>query len=59
MLRMSFFPAAINKGTIYDDLVGNVDFASTWLNYAGTSIPSYMQGISFRLLLSPSKSNTS
>jgi arylsulfatase A-like enzyme len=58
MPLMVRYPAAIEPGTICNDLVSNVDFAPTWLDYAGTSIPSYMQGISFRSLLSPSKSNT-
>ena len=30
-----------------DDIVSNVDFAATWLDFAGVPKPSYMQGDSF------------
>jgi arylsulfatase A-like enzyme len=40
-------PGIIKPGTINDDIVSNVDFAPTWLDYAGLKIPTYMQGDSF------------
>jgi arylsulfatase A-like enzyme len=39
--------AGIPKGAICKDIVSNVDFAPTWLEYAGIPIPSNMQGESF------------
>ncbi len=50
-LRMPFlirYPEEIQKGTVNNDLILNVDFAPTFLDYAGVSIPSDMQGKSFR-----------
>ncbi|KAL6852705.1 hypothetical protein ACO1O0_007253 [Amphichorda felina] len=44
-------PASISPGTVCDDIVCNVDFAPTFLDYAGLTVPSYMQGTSFRELL--------
>lgn len=41
------YPAEI-KPAVCDDIVSNVDFAATWLDYAQVQIPSYMQGRSFR-----------
>ena len=37
----------INPGSICDDIICNVDFAATWLDFAGLPIPSQMQGESF------------
>ena len=45
------FPAEIAPGTVEDHMVLNVDFAPTFLDYAGIEIPSDMQGRSFRPLL--------
>lgn len=53
-LQMPFlirYPAEISPGSISNDLVSNVDFAPTFLSYAGATIPSYMQGTSFRSVL--------
>ena len=46
------FPKEIKAGTIIDKLVQNLDFAPTFLDYAGIEIPEEMQGISFRNLVS-------
>ena len=37
----------IQPGTVCKDIISNVDFAPTWLEFAGMRIPSYMQGKSF------------
>lgn len=53
-LQMPFlirYPAVIKPGAISDDIATNVDFAPTFLDYAGAPIPSYMQGRSLRPLL--------
>lgn len=42
------YPKEIKAGTVNTDMTCNVDFAPTWLDYAGTVIPNYMQGRSFR-----------
>jgi arylsulfatase A-like enzyme len=50
-LRMPFvmrYPKEIPAGTVAKDMMLNVDFAPTWLDYAGIEIPEYMQGRSFR-----------
>jgi arylsulfatase A-like enzyme len=50
-LRMPFlirYPAAIPAGTVSAKIATNVDFAPTFLDYAGVPIPSYMQGASMR-----------
>ncbi len=41
----------IRAGSVCNDIICNVDFAATWLDYAGLVKPSYMQGRSFRPLL--------
>lgn len=46
------FPKEIKAGTSNNKLVQNLDFAPTFLDYAGVSIPSDMQGESFRKLVS-------
>ncbi|KAF5520405.1 Arylsulfatase [Colletotrichum aenigma] len=46
------YPAAIAKGAVCDDIICNVDFAPTFLDFANLPVPSYMQGVSFRELLS-------
>jgi len=53
-LRMPFvirYPREIAPHSVSDDMVLNVDFASTFLDLAGVPIPSDMQGSSFRPLL--------
>ena len=50
-LRMPFvarYPREIDAGTVLDDIVLNVDFAPTFLDYAGAETPESMQGQSFR-----------
>lgn len=50
-LKMPFlvrFPAAIRAGATSARIATNVDFAPTFLDYAGATIPSYMQGASMR-----------
>ena len=52
-LRMPFvvrYPKEIAPGTVSRDMVLNLDFAPTWLDWAGIDIPEYMQGRSFRCL---------
>ena len=45
------YPAAIAAGSTSKDIACNVDFAPTFLDYAGLPIPSYMQGRSMRPVL--------
>ena len=50
-LRMPFvarLPGKIKAGSTNDDIITNVDFAETFLDYAGLKIPEAMQGRSFR-----------
>lgn len=42
------YPAEIPAGTVSNDIFNNVDFAPTWLDLAGLTVPSYMQGRSIR-----------
>ena len=49
--RMPFlvrYPREIAAGSINADMICNVDFAPTWLDYADLPCPGYMQGRSFR-----------
>jgi len=46
------YPKEIKPGTKIDRLVQNLDFAPTFLDYAGVEVPKEMQGISFRDLVS-------
>jgi len=53
-LRMPFivrYPREIEAGTVNDDMILNVDFAPTFLDYAGAAVPADMQGRSIRPLL--------
>ncbi|HEU5138478.1 MAG TPA: sulfatase [Bacillales bacterium] len=53
-LRMPFiirYPAGIKAGTVQESMALNLDFAETFLDYAGISIPEDMQGCSLRPLL--------
>lgn len=45
------FPLEIEPGTVCHDIISNVDFAPTFLDFAQVKVPSYMQGRSFRSLL--------
>jgi arylsulfatase A-like enzyme len=46
------YPKEITPGTVNDDIVLNLDFAQTVLDYAGVGRPADMQGASMRPLLS-------
>lgn len=46
------YPKEIKPKTKIDKLVQNLDFAPTFLDYAGIEIPNDMQGVSFRDLVS-------
>lgn len=48
------YPREIKPGTEIKELVQNLDFAPTFLDYAETQIPAEMQGLSFRSLLNGS-----
>jgi arylsulfatase A-like enzyme len=53
-LRMPFlicYPAQIKAGSVNDKMILNVDFAPTFLEYAGLSAPKEVQGRSFVSLL--------
>ncbi|KAH7083869.1 alkaline-phosphatase-like protein [Paraphoma chrysanthemicola] len=45
------WPREIRAGSVCNDIIQNVDFAATWLDCAGLTVPTYMQGKSFRALL--------
>lgn len=45
------YPKEIKPGTVISDLVQNLDFAPTFLDYADIEIPEEMQGESFRRLV--------
>ena len=45
------YPRAVAAGAATHGIAMNVDFAPTFLDYAGISVPSYMQGTSLRPLL--------
>ena len=42
------YPREIPSATVLDDIVLNIDFAETFLDYAGAEPPESMQGRSFR-----------
>ena len=46
------YPSLIKPGSVCNDIICNVDFPATWMDIAGIPIPSYMQGKSFKALLS-------
>ncbi len=53
-VRMPFllrYPQEIEAGTVRDELLTNLDFAPTLLDYAGLPIPEEMQGVSGRAML--------
>ena len=45
------YPDQIKAGKVCENIICNVDFAPTFLDFAGLTIPSYMQGKSIRPLL--------
>jgi len=45
------YPKEIKSGSVNGDIVLNLDFAPTFLGFAGVAVPSDMQGRSFRSLL--------
>lgn len=45
------YPKEIKAGTVIDALVQNLDYAPTFLDYAGIRVPKEMQGESFRKLV--------
>ena len=45
------YPRMAQKGQVRDEIVLNIDLASTFLDYAGVPIPAKMQGRSWRPLL--------
>lgn len=53
-LRMPYlmrYPQEIQPGTIIKDIITNIDFAETFLDFANIEIPDDMQGYSFRPIL--------
>jgi len=46
------YPKEIKPGTVVDKLIQNLDFAPTFLDYAGIAIPDDIQGKSFRKIVS-------
>lgn len=46
------YPREIRPGSVSDDIVLNLDFAETFLDYAGAPVPEDMQGRSMRSILS-------
>lgn len=51
MPLMIRYPREIKPGSICNDIVCNVDFAPTFLDFANVMTPTYMQGRSFRSVL--------
>lgn len=45
------YPGGIEKGQVLDEMVLNLDFAPTFLDYAGVEVPDDIQGESFRKIL--------
>jgi len=45
------YPKEIKEGTVVNEMVQNLDFAPTFLDYAGMPIPKEIQGESFRKLV--------
>jgi arylsulfatase A-like enzyme len=46
------YPKEIKAGTVIDEMVQNLDFAPTFLDYANADIAKDIQGVSFRKLVS-------
>ncbi len=51
------YPKEIKPGTVVDKLVQNLDFAPTFLDYAGVKIPDDLQGLSFKNLVNGKEKN--
>lgn len=51
MPLLARLPGVIPEGAVEDDLVINIDFAPTMLDFAGAPIPEFMQGRSLRPLM--------
>ncbi|TLX78147.1 sulfatase [Labilibacter sediminis] len=49
------YPEVVKTGSVSDELVSNVDFAPTLLDYAGVNVPEDMDGKSMKRLLSGKK----
>jgi arylsulfatase A-like enzyme len=49
------WPGHIKAGTKTDAMVQNIDYASTFLDVAGTNIPNWMQGLSLKPVLTNPK----
>lgn len=49
------YPKEIPAGSVVDKLIQNLDFAPTFLDYAGVEIPQDMQGASFRDVVNQKK----
>ena len=45
------YPREVKKGSVSNDMVLNLDFAPTFLDFAGISVPGEMQGKSFKDIL--------
>lgn len=48
------YPKEIKSGIVSEDLIQNIDFAPTFMDYAGLDIPEEIQGMSFRGLVNES-----
>ncbi len=58
MPMVARYPKGIKKGTVVSALTQNLDFAETFLDFAGVAIPKDMQGKSLKsLLTNPKNSN--
>lgn len=51
------YPRKINKNLVKDEIVLNLDFAPTFLDFTETAIPNTMQGRSMKTLLNEKNSN--
>ncbi|TPX07692.1 uncharacterized protein E0L32_010588 [Thyridium curvatum] len=45
------YPKEIKAGSVCNDIICNVDFAPTFCDFANVTIPTFMQGVSFRSLV--------
>lgn len=45
------YPKEIKPGTVIDQMIQNVDYAPTFLDYANVQVPEDMQGMSFRKIV--------
>jgi arylsulfatase A-like enzyme len=51
------YPKEVKGGTVIEEMVQNLDFAPTFLDYAGATIPADIQGESFRKLANGTAEN--